>query len=181
MDEAPLSLICLHCNRDFIPSRVNQTYCQPKCKTRAADARRRIKYQEKLKQKSRDYYRENKGSWDTYRTNQQNKAESDPEYAQRVQEWNRKKDQTFHENHPGYNALKQEKTSGKERSGAKPFSSKTLMAASRLLTKEARMSETLQESTALLAAAQILTTTAMARMLKGKSSPLNLVSEDEED
>lgn len=169
----PSPFICLQCEQEFSPLKGNQTYCNRKCKTRAADKRRREKYAEDLKKKSREYYLSNKEKWDTYRETQEAKIESDPDYAERAKEWQKNSNQNYHKTHPGYNALKQERQ--KEKKGKprrddvlRPFSSQTLMATARLLVKEAKMASTLDEGLILQQAAQILTATAMMRLRSKK-------------
>jgi len=174
MDE-PLSIICFHCNAEFVPGpRRAQKYCSVKCHDRAADKRHREKHRDRLVQKSKDNYAANKEEWSRYRENQENKAASDPEYGERVKEWDKTKNQTYHKKNPGYNALKQEnqkkkKDPSRQESGvSKPYSSRSLLATARLLMKESKLSEDLQERAVLQQAAEILTTTAIGRLTSVK-------------
>lgn len=166
---------CLHCEHEYVPQRVNQSYCSRACNRKAADGRRRIKYAEQLKQKSRDYYSENKEKWGSYREVQEAKIESDPAYAEKARGWTKTKTQNYHKSHPGYNAVKQERQrerkGSKRRDVARPYSSSTLLATARLLAKESRLAPSLEDGLLLQKAAQVLTTTAMMR-LQPQSKPL---------
>lgn len=137
---------CSHCEKRFSPKNSQQKYCSQRCKKRAGQKRFSAAHSERLKEKSRNYYNENKDQWRDYNATQEAKREADPELAARFKQDARKRERRYIKNNPGVKALKREQMKDKKigtdrKKRVRSFGPVALMAASRLCAAESKLSE----------------------------------------
>ena len=177
-------MICFHCNVDFVPKfvRPEQKYCSSQCHDKAAEKRYREKNKQKLADRSKAHYKANKGAWKGYRKTQEQKVKEDPVYAENVREAKAEAAKNYHKNHPGYNALKQATQRAHKRKEkpltmpnkvhkqSRAFSALTLLATARLLVREAKLCQSIEDRATLQKASELLTVVAASRMKAKKET-----------
>ena len=144
-----IKLECAFCDAEFTVNCRTQKYCSKACKEKAADKRHRRASAEKLKEKSRLYYQANKEKWGRYKENYRQKIETDPEAAARARLLHIEDNVKYNKAHPGMRSLQREAKRDRENPDRHrrilPDRETTLLAASRLVAKQAKRSDETEE------------------------------------